>query len=149
MHVLFVCTGNTCRSPMAEGYFKYLLEKEGVENITASSAGTFAAEGVAPSRNAVMILEKFGIDISDSRSTPVTASVLGQADLIITMTGSHQDYIGRIDSSALKRTKRLGEYSEAGNDIPDPFGGGPEIYEACFLSMKAALDTLFKEIRQK
>ncbi|MBN1863549.1 MAG: hypothetical protein JW808_01475, partial [Victivallales bacterium] len=88
MHVLFVCSGNTCRSPMAEGYLRHLLEKGGRGDITVSSAGTSTADGMPPSRHSVEALKEHGIDISGHRSTGLTVELLKRSDMVVAMTTS-------------------------------------------------------------
>jgi len=149
MHILFICTGNTCRSPMAEGYFRSLVENEGVSDIKVSSAGTYASDGDPPSSHSVMALKEYGIDISAQRSSRLSREIIEDADLIIAMTASHRMFVGQVDAEAVSRTKLLGEYSDGGGDIADPFGGDLDLYSFCFSTMKPALDNLFEEIRRR
>ncbi len=148
MHILFICTGNTCRSPMAEGYFRSLIEDGGFFGVQVSSAGTYAAEGDVPSSHSVRALQEYGIDISDQRSTRLTRELIEEVDLIIAMTGSHKIYVGQLDSSALEKTKILGEYSARGEDVADPFGGDMDVYSFCFRTMKPALESLLNELKK-
>lgn len=147
MHILFICTGNTCRSPMAEGYFRYLVSESTRKDITISSAGTFAGDGEPASVNSVKALKEIGIDISQHRSKALNREMLDRADLIIAMTQSHKQYIGQLNPKALKKTKLLGEYSNAGDDIADPFGGSSEVYSYCLNAMKPSLEKLFNDIQ--
>ncbi len=149
MHILFICTGNTCRSPMAEGYFRYLLENEGILGIEVSSAGTYAGDGEPPSPNSVRALKEYGIDISGQESMRLTCELIKNADLILAMTTSHRMYIGQLDPSALAKTRLLGEYSTVGQDVADPFGGSLDVYSFCFSSMKPALENLLEEVKQQ
>ena len=63
MHILFVCSGNTCRSPMAEAYFRHLAEKAKLRGVTVSSAGTFTSSGTGASQASIAVMKKYGIDI--------------------------------------------------------------------------------------
>ena len=147
MHILFVCTGNTCRSPMAEGYFRYLVSESGRRDITVSSAGIFAGDGEPASANSLRAMKKIGVDISRHRSKALSQEMLEQADIIIAMTQSHKHYIGQMCPAALKKTKLLGEYSSAGDEIGDPFGGGSGVYSYCLNTMKPSLQKLFNDIQ--
>ena len=147
MHILFICTGNTCRSPMAEGYFRYLISKNKNAKMTASSAGTFAGDGELPSPNSVRTMKDIGIDISKYRSSALTHEMLDKADIIIAMTMSHKHFVGQMSAEAVKKTKLLGEYSSGGEDVSDPFGGGADVYSFCFNTMKGSLENLFNAIQ--
>ena len=149
MRILFVCTGNTCRSPMAEVYFKSLCEKSGRTDITVESAGTFGGEGEPASSQSVSVMKNYGIDLSMHRSSTLTKKKIDTADLIIAMTSSHRHHVGSISSSALKKTRTLLEFAQKQGNISDPFGGTEKIYSDCFSEMKEALDNLFLEIIMK
>ena len=149
MHILFICTGNTCRSPMAEGYFRSLVENEGLSDVQVSSAGTYASNGDAPSPHSVRTLQEYGIDISDQHSTRLTRELVKESDLIIAMTESHRMFVGQLDPSALKKTKLLGEYSPRGDDVADPFGGDADVYSFCFSTMKPSLENLLTEVKKR
>jgi protein-tyrosine-phosphatase len=147
MRGLFVCTGNTCRSPMAEGYFRKLAVEAGVD-VEAASAGVSAPAGAPPSSNAVAVARRFGVDISGFRSAPLTLEEIRRSDLVVPMTASHEAAVLAVDPGAAGKTRRLGKFA-AGGDVGDPFGGGLEVYQACFDGMKVALDRLFEKVRHK
>ncbi|OGV37770.1 MAG: hypothetical protein A2020_05250 [Lentisphaerae bacterium GWF2_45_14] len=147
MQILFICTGNTCRSPMCEGYFRSLCEKAGRNDVNVVSAGVMADFNSAPSPNAVRTMERFGIDISGLRSTPLTPELLEKSDIIITMTPSHAQGVETVLASALGRTFNLMQFSSGGPPaVNDPFGGNESDYEQCFYQMKEALDNLFLDM---
>ena len=91
--ILFVCTGNTCRSPMAEGIFNKLAEERGFDAI-ASSAGIFVTEENV-SENSLIVCEENDIDISSHTPSQITADMINSADIILTMTNSHPGRIFR------------------------------------------------------
>ena len=91
--ILFVCTGNVCRSPMAEGLFQHAIR--GRRDFQAVSAGVGALEGQPPSVHAVRALRELGVDISNRRSRMLTRELVEEADYIFGMTHSHVDSINR------------------------------------------------------
>ena len=147
MLIIFVCTGNTCRSPMCDGYFKKLCAEAGRDDIQVESAGTAAWDGGGVSRNSSAVMAEYGVDMSDFTSSRLTPERIAAADLLICMTNSHRAYIGQIDPNALKKTYLLLDFdTTSGEDITDPFGGSHELYSLCFSDMKHALESLFINI---
>jgi glycine hydroxymethyltransferase len=137
-NVLFICTGNICRSPMAEG----LLRRLAGGKVEACSAGLGAGRGQPPSAHAVEVLRKEGIDISEIRSQPVSPDLLERADYIFTMTRDHLDMLLLLypEMSAKARLLRFDEAAKGGRaDVTDPIGGTRETYEACKEDIKRAL----------
>ena len=130
MNILFVCTGNTCRSPMAEGYLRSL----GIDNIEVKSCG-LAADGSAVCENAVLALAEKGIDISGHISRQITAEDVEWADKIICMSNSHMAYL---EPYAKEKISVLGD------GIFDPFICGLDVYRRCRDEITAAIDELFK-----
>src|SRR5690242_2356396 len=128
--ILFVCTGNVCRSPMAEGLFRHAVKGRG--DFRAFSAGVGAIEGQPPSGYAVQALQELGVDISAHRSRMLTADAVNQADYIFGMTHGHVDAINLLYPQATEKTFLLREFDETldifEKDIPDPIGGSYEIY---------------------
>ncbi len=137
-NVLFICTGNICRSPMAEG----LLRRMAGGKVEVCSAGLGAGRGQPPSAHAVEVLRKEGIDISEIRSQPVSPDLLERADYIFTMTRDHLDMLLLLypEMSAKARLLRFDEAAKGGRaDVTDPIGGTRETYEACKADIKRAL----------
>lgn len=129
MRVLFVCTGNTCRSPMAEGLLKDIAKKNKLD-IEVASAGVFAMDGDKAANNAVEALRKIDIDISKHRSQNVTRELVDQADLILTMSLSHKETLLLNYPDLKGRIYLLNEYALNENrDIQDPFGRDLYNYE--------------------
>jgi glycine hydroxymethyltransferase len=141
--VLFVCTGNICRSPMAEGLFRALVAKNG-HAVEVASAGTSAGLGHAPSLEAVRVLRREeGIDISKQRSQPVTEDLLTKADAIFTMTRDHRDLLELMFPEAAQKLFLVREFDGA-IDVPDPIGQGMEVYARCKDTIKRALPALLE-----
>jgi tRNA threonylcarbamoyl adenosine modification protein (Sua5/YciO/YrdC/YwlC family) len=139
--VLFVCTGNTCRSPMAEGLFRHLLaarlkSKPGEleeRGAIVMSAGIAAMLGGRAAAEAIKVLAPMGIDLTAHESQPLTDQLVRHADVILAMTRSHRQAILAEWPSAAERVKLL---SHDGIDVPDPVGGPTELYERCLGQMR-------------
>lgn len=142
MKVLFVCTGNTCRSPMAEGIMKDLSRAKDL-GIEASSAGILTMDGLEPSENSVLAMEDIGLDISGHRARQLTQEILDESDLVLTMSRSHMDNIlmhFQIDRSKL-HTVISYAYGREGN-IVDPYGMDYGMYRKTRDEIKGALEKI-------
>lgn len=148
--IMFVCSGNTCRSPMAEGYFRKICAKAGIADmVKILSAGTNAIDGVPPSDYAIKILKDKGVDTSEFHARIIRSEDLKIADLIVVMTEKHKQFIiHTFDGIYKDKVHLLSEFGEDGTlrDIDDPFCGNMDIYLGCFEQMKPALDNLLLHI---
>lgn len=127
MNVLFVCTGNTCRSPMAAAYVNYKFG-----NITAKSCG-ICADGSPVSENSKTAMAEIGIDISSHLSAPITRELVNWADRIVCLSPSHK---AALESAGINA-------EVLGNGIPDPYGKDIGNYRACRDEIIKNIDTLF------
>src|SRR2546425_1617784 len=131
--ILFVCTGNVCRSPMAEGLFRHAV-RDRMGEYRVLSAGVGAIDGQSPSLHAARALREIGVDISRQRSRMLTADVVRQADYIFGMTHGHADAVILLYPEAAEKTFLLREFDETldtfEKDIPDSIGGSYEVYLA-------------------
>ncbi len=137
-HVLFICTGNVCRSPMAEGLLRHMAG----DRVKVASAGLGAGHGQPPSAHAIEVLGKEGIDIEDIRSQPVSAHLLQQADYIFTMTRDHLDMLLLLFPEMASKTRllRFVEAAKGGRaDVTDPIGGTRATYESCKADIQRAM----------
>jgi protein-tyrosine-phosphatase len=134
--LLFVCTGNTCRSPMAEAIARRRLAELGWDRVEARSAGVAAYDGSPASGGALRASAAHGLDLATHSATLLTEEEAGSADLILTMSESHLMRVGELgggDRAALL-TSFAGGAGErgAGSSIPDPAGGPDEEYLETF-----------------
>src|SRR5258707_14512395 len=131
--ILFVCTGNVCRSPMAEGIFRHAVQGRGVYRVW--SAGLGAVDGQPPSPYAVQAVKELGIDISHQRSRMLSPELVHHADFIFGMTHSHIDSVMLLYPYAADKTFLLREFDETldlfEKDISDPIGGSYDVYLNC------------------
>jgi protein-tyrosine phosphatase len=115
--VLFVCTGNTCRSPMAESILKQLLRERNIKNIRVASCGLAAGEGAPMSENARKALKEIGVRPHRHKAKNVSAELLKSCNLILTMTGAHKQSLPPV-----KNVFTVREFTGT-EDVPDPYGG--------------------------
>lgn len=137
MDILLICTGNTCRSPMAEGILKKLLPDHNI-----SSAGIFALDGTSASENAILAAKNFEVDISLHKSRQLTDEIADNSDLILCMTTNHKLSLSGVKSNYFT----VGEYAETGEDVSDPYGGTLDDYIACFNQLDGLLKIIARKI---
>ena len=140
--VLFVCTGNTCRSPMAEAAFNVLAGAHGID-WRAGSAGTCAWPGGPASNMAQRAVAEIGGDLGGFRSRPLSRAMIEESDLIVAMTADHREDILAGYPSAAGKTRLLLEFAPGNEEnVADPYGGSLDLYRYTLEAMMPALDGL-------
>ena len=128
MNLLFVCTGNTCRSPMAEGIARAVGREQHVEVVTLST-GLFCVPGAKVSEESVVAVQELvGEDISEHSSRPLKIDFVKAADYVLAMTEDHKKILLRQFSFDSKKIMTLAEFGGEDGDVVDPFGQSQEVY---------------------
>jgi protein-tyrosine phosphatase len=140
--VLFVCTGNICRSPLAEAYFRSLVEKEG-RRITVRSAGLETTPGKLADDRAKAVALEHRLSLDQHATTQVHKELLDQSDLIIVMEIVQKDRIYRLYPRSKGKIVLLGRFDSGGSlEIADPYGGASEDFLSCFQQVSRCCDNL-------
>ena len=149
--ILFLCTGNVCRSPMAEGLFRHMVRGRG--DFRVLSAGLGAIDGQPPTSHSANALREIGIDITHQRSRLLTADMVRSADYIFGMTHSHVDTVGLLYPQAADKTFLLREFDDTldpyEKDISDPIGSSYQVYVECRDQIEQGIVTLLNFMEQQ
>ena len=151
MKIMFICTGNICRSAMAEAMLKKMLKDKHKENIEVYSCGISADDGDIPTENAVEVMKEYEIDLKKHRATNIYNSNIKNMDLILCATMSHKLAVQRIYPELANKIYTLREYVEIkdeiyGYDIKDPWGYNLKTYENCAKEISECLEKLILKI---
>lgn len=144
-NVIFICTGNVCRSPMAEGFYRQLTKSD--DSIRVGSAGISAFDGQAASQHSVSVMKEEHIDISHHASRMLNANIVDQATHIFGMTRAHRDAVQMMFPEAREKVFVLREFlvgpdADFDLDVSDPIGGSLEEYMRTRNLIKEALESV-------
>jgi len=160
--ILFVCTGNTCRSAMAEGIFKKMLKErtEYGSKFNILSAGISVLPGMSPTPEAIKVMTEQDIDISRHIATQVQEDLVKKADLILVMSNTHKDYITTKFTFAQDKIYLLKEFAQIGkfkslqktdenHEVVDPLGRSIEFYRIIARELKENLEKILDKILEE
>jgi protein-tyrosine phosphatase len=142
-HILVVCVGNICRSPMAQGLLFQALQVG--YPVRVSSAGLGALVGRPADEAAVQLMHEAGVDISDHRARRLTAADIREADLILVMDRQGKQAVEAMEPSARGKVYRLGEWRDA--EVPDPYQRPGEVFQATFELIRGCVDDWVAKLR--
>ncbi len=156
MKILVVCTGNTCRSPMAEALTRAYFSGKNTKP-EVGSAGLYALEGQPASRYALEAVKKFGTDLTGHRAKKVTSEMIERAQLVLSMTVGQKNNLIQMFPGVQDKVYTLKEFAYIGVknievqllDIPDPFGMSPDAYDNCCRDIHSAVQKACKRIEDE
>jgi protein-tyrosine phosphatase len=147
MHIIFICTGNTCRSPMAEALLRQALAARGIDSVTVASAGTGAWEGAPVSEGAYLVGLEHGLDLSEHRARLLTRDLVREADLVLTMSGHHLARVAELGGE--HKVQMLGSYAgrdPAHTEVTDPFGSDLASYRTTYSELQELIGAVVSRV---
>lgn len=153
MNIMFVCTGNICRSAMAQWLLVKKLEEQNRTDIKVSSCGLYAENGELPTRNAIEVMKKYGVNLRLHRSTNIRTSGIRNKDLVLCAANSHKisvlDMYPELEGKVYTLKEYVGYDKEFHTkiDIEDPWGYDEDVYRFCAAEINECLDLLLEKIK--
>ncbi len=148
MKIMFICTGNICRSAMAHAMFTKLV-KEKKKKIEVYSCGIYAENGDTPTYEAIETMSEYGIDLRDHRATNIRNSNIKDMDVILCATTSHKNSVISMYPDLKEKTFTMKEYAgypQNDLDIKDPWGYGIDVYKNCAKEIQECLNKIIEKI---
>lgn len=147
--ILFVCTGNSCRSPMAVGFLKEMLKGKG--EIRIDSCGTISSSFGGPTPQTIKIMKEYGIDVSSHQTKSLSKDLIDEADLVLVMERKHRERVQELNPEAKNKTFLLKEFApdKENLEIGDPIGLSDEVYKEVAEEIKGTLEKALPRILEE
>lgn len=147
--IMFVCTGNICRSAMADKLLSKRVQEENLD-IEVYSCGTFAEQGDYPTAEAIEVMQEYDVDMKGHRATNIRKSNIEQMDLILCATTNHKNMVGQLYPNLQGKTYTMKEFiedTEKGIDIADPWGFDIVVYRKCAAEISKIIEKIIDKMK--